>query len=112
MRRYDDIVKGERVVRLDANGRVNFDIHVPTIYPSDAHLDTHGNILVVDYSNPGAIIRTASMSIDLDTNIAHSNDPVAIELGGHSVLAHGLTANLKAERVRLESQVHGRFQRQ
>jgi outer membrane protein assembly factor BamB len=50
-------IRGSRVVRLNAAGRVIFDIHVPTIYPSDAHLDKNGDILVVDYSNPGAIIR-------------------------------------------------------
>jgi outer membrane protein assembly factor BamB len=50
-------IKGSRVVRLDRTGHVVFDIHVPTAYPSDAHLDAHGNILVVDYSSPGAIVR-------------------------------------------------------
>ncbi len=50
-------IKGSRVVRLDRAGHVVFDIHVPTTYPSDAHLDARGNILVVDYANPGAIVR-------------------------------------------------------
>lgn len=50
-------ITGSRVVRLDAAGHVVFDIHLPTVYPSDAHLDAKGNILVVDYSNPGAIVR-------------------------------------------------------
>lgn len=50
-------ILGSRVVRLDAAGHVVFDRHVPTIYPSDAHLDANGNILVVDYANPGAIVR-------------------------------------------------------
>jgi outer membrane protein assembly factor BamB len=50
-------IKGSRVVRLDAAGKVVFDIHVPTRYPSDAQLDANGNILVVDYSNPGAVLR-------------------------------------------------------
>ncbi len=50
-------IRGSRVVRLDRAGHVVFDIHVPTLYPSDAHLDVNGDILVVDYSNPGAIVR-------------------------------------------------------
>ena len=50
-------IRGSRVVRLDAAGHVLFDMHVPTIYPSDAHLDSKGNILVVDYASPGAIVR-------------------------------------------------------
>jgi outer membrane protein assembly factor BamB len=50
-------ITGSRVVRLDASGHVVFDVHVPTRYPSDAQPDSKGNILVVDYSNPGAIVR-------------------------------------------------------
>lgn len=63
-------------------------------------------------TQPGATIRTPSASVDTDTNIARSSDAVSIELGNHSVLARGFTADLKSERVQLESQVHGRFQRQ
>jgi hypothetical protein len=43
-------------VRLSAAGKVIFDIHVPTIYPSDAHLDMHGNVIVADYSTIGAVV--------------------------------------------------------
>ena len=32
-------------------------MHVPVRYPSDAQLDDQGNVVVVDYSNPGAILR-------------------------------------------------------
>jgi outer membrane protein assembly factor BamB len=49
-------IRGSRVVRLNAAGRVVFDIHVPTLYPSDAQLDARGNIVVADYSNPGAVV--------------------------------------------------------
>ncbi len=49
-------IKGSRVVRLDAAGRVVFDIHVPTLYPSDAQLDANGNVVVADYSSPGAVV--------------------------------------------------------
>jgi outer membrane protein assembly factor BamB len=49
-------IRGSRVVRLDASGRVKYDIHVPVLYPSDAQLDPHGNIVVADYSNPGAVV--------------------------------------------------------
>jgi sugar lactone lactonase YvrE len=50
-------IGGSRVVRLDRRGRVVFDVHAPVRYPSDAQLDRRGNILVVDYSNPGAVVR-------------------------------------------------------
>jgi outer membrane protein assembly factor BamB len=49
-------IKGSRVVRLSAAGKVIFNIHVPTAYPSDAQLDAHGNVVVADYSNPGAVV--------------------------------------------------------
>ena len=49
-------IRGSRVVRLDAAGHVVFDIHVPTGYPSDAQLDSHGDVVVADYSNPGAVV--------------------------------------------------------
>jgi outer membrane protein assembly factor BamB len=50
-------ITGSRVVRLDARGRVVFDIHVPVRYPSDAQLDASGNVIVVDYADPGAVLR-------------------------------------------------------
>lgn len=50
-------IGGSRVVRLSPEGRVVFDIHVPVRYPSDAQLDADGNVIVVDYSNPGAVLR-------------------------------------------------------
>jgi hypothetical protein len=52
-------IHGSRVVRLDARGRVVFDVHVPATYPSDAQLDASGSIVVVDYANPGAILRVS-----------------------------------------------------
>jgi DNA-binding beta-propeller fold protein YncE len=50
-------ITGSRIVRLDARGHVVFDIRAPVTYPSDAQLDGAGNIIVVDYSNPGAVVR-------------------------------------------------------
>jgi outer membrane protein assembly factor BamB len=49
-------IHGSRVVRLDANGKVLFDIHVPAVYPSDAQLDANGNVVLADYANPGAVL--------------------------------------------------------
>jgi hypothetical protein len=52
-------IGGSRIVRLGPTGNVVFDIHVPVSYPSDAQLDTTGDVLVVDYSKPGAILRVS-----------------------------------------------------
>ena len=49
-------IHGSRVVRLSPTGRVLFDIHVPVQYPSDAQFDSQGNVIVVDYSTPGAVV--------------------------------------------------------
>ena len=49
-------IHGSRVVRLSPTGQVLFDIHVPVQYPSDAQLDSQGNVIVVDYSTPGAVV--------------------------------------------------------
>ena len=52
-------IRGSRVVRLDAAGRVVFDIHVPVSYPSDAQLDGAGNVIVADYAAPGAVVKVS-----------------------------------------------------
>jgi outer membrane protein assembly factor BamB len=49
-------IRGSRVVRLSASGKVLFDIHVPVAYPSDAHLDRNGDVVVADYSTIGAVV--------------------------------------------------------
>lgn len=49
-------INGSRVVRLTASGRVVFDIQVPLHYPSDAQRLASGDVLVVDYNRPGAVI--------------------------------------------------------
>lgn len=50
-------IGGSRVVRLSPQGKVVFDIHAPVTYPSDAQIEANGDVLIVDYSNPGAILR-------------------------------------------------------
>jgi outer membrane protein assembly factor BamB len=52
-------IAGSRVVRLAADGHVIFDIHVPVRYPSDAQLDSAGNVIVADYASPGAVVRVS-----------------------------------------------------
>lgn len=49
-------IGGSRVIRLSASGRVIFNVHVPASYPSDAQLDVHGNVVLADYANPGAVL--------------------------------------------------------
>ena len=49
-------IHGSRVVRLSPTGRVLFDFHLPVAYPSDAQIDSRGEVIVVDYSNPGSVV--------------------------------------------------------
>ncbi|MFZ5852988.1 MAG: PQQ-binding-like beta-propeller repeat protein [Chloroflexota bacterium] len=49
-------ITGSRVVRLSADGKVVFDIHVPVAYPSDAQLDANGNVVVADFSTYGQVV--------------------------------------------------------
>ena len=49
-------ITGSRVVRLAADGHVVFDIHVPVAYPSDAQLDSRGNVVVADFSTIGQVV--------------------------------------------------------
>ena len=49
-------IGGSWVDRLDASGRLVWSVHLAGIaYPSDAQLLPNGNVLVVDYSSPGAV---------------------------------------------------------
>ena len=49
-------INGSRVVRLSPTGKVLFDFHVPVAYPSDAQINAQGDVIVVDYSNPGSVV--------------------------------------------------------
>lgn len=60
---------------------------------------------------PPAIVRTEHMQLDVDASIATTKDPVRIEMGPQSIRARGLRADLKADRLRLESSVNGRYTR-
>jgi LPS export ABC transporter protein LptC len=52
-------------------------------------------------------IRTTTLGIDMDARRVHSDAPVQITWGRDLVTAVGLSADLKADTLRLESKVHG-----
>lgn len=58
-----------------------------------------------------AVITTEELKLDVDRSIATTSAPVRIELAPHAVTARGLRADLKRDRVQLESSVNGRFTR-
>jgi len=82
------VPEAARVVHLEGNVRI------------------HGAL-----SDPGpeALIDTDSLDFDTETSIARTDDDVRVAMGMNALTAHGLTADLKQGRVRLESRVHGKF---
>jgi lipopolysaccharide export system protein LptC len=62
-------------------------------------------------ATPPAVVHTEHMQLDVDASIATTKDPVRIEMGPQSIRARGLRADLKADRLRLESNVNGRYTR-
>ena len=76
-------------------------------------VDVAGNVRLEgapSASNPTpAIMHADTMSYDIANGIASTKDDVRIDFGKHVQTAHGLTANLKDQTIRLESRVNGRF---
>jgi LPS export ABC transporter protein LptC len=56
-----------------------------------------------------AVIETPTLEFDTEQSIASTSDDVRIVMGTRALTAHGLDADLKQHRVRLESRVHGQF---
>ena len=80
--------------------------------PGSRVLNLSGDVRIVgkppEDSEP-AVIRTERLMLNTDTNIASTRDRVDIEWGNRRLSTMGLVADLKAEKLQLESTVHGRF---
>ena len=59
---------------------------------------------------PPAVVRTDSLALDHNTQVASTRDPVSIETPEGTLSGVGMTAWLREDRLRLEADVHGRFQ--
>lgn len=80
--------------------------------PGSKTLNLAGNVRIIGQPAPEmqpAIVHTERLTIDTVTNVASTRDRVDIEWGDRRLSTMGLIADLKAERLRLESAVHGRF---
>ncbi|HEY2591704.1 MAG TPA: LPS export ABC transporter periplasmic protein LptC [Steroidobacteraceae bacterium] len=77
-----------------------------------AHVDLSGDVTFSGML-PGSIeparISTDRLSVDTRSQIIETVDAVRIESSGGQLTARGLVANLREQRIRLESQVHGRY---
>lgn len=56
-----------------------------------------------------AQISTTALSVDIRGDIVSTREPVQMHWAGQQLSSTGLTANLKDDRVHLESAVHGTF---
>lgn len=61
----------------------------------------------VQAPNDPMILRTDTLHVDMEKNIASTHADVQIEIGQHRLSAHGFKADLKQQHVWLESKVHG-----
>ncbi len=80
--------------------------------PGSKVLNLAGNVRIVGEPAPDmqpAIVRTERLTLDTESNVASTHDRVDIEWGNQRLSTMGLVADLKAERLQLESAVHGRF---
>ncbi|MDB6097927.1 MAG: lipopolysaccharide export system protein LptC [Gammaproteobacteria bacterium] len=118
--RIDQIDHGNEVqlynvrVNYDAPGGQNWVLFGDTahVQPGGKIVDVSGNVRLQEETTGSAgtaVIRSDTMSYDVPESIASTKSDVRIEYGGHILTARGLSANLKARTMRLESKVNGRF---
>ena len=74
-------------------------------------LELHDVVLqrTADSPNERARIEATDIRLEPDTQIARTSGPVRFAIGTSSIEAVGLTADLRAERFRLESGVNARI---
>jgi lipopolysaccharide export system protein LptC len=80
--------------------------------PGSKTLNLAGNVRIIGQPAADmqpAVVYTERLTVNTETSIASTSDRVDIEWGSRRISTMGLVADLKAERLRLESGVHGRF---
>jgi LPS export ABC transporter protein LptC len=119
--RIEQIAHGNEVelynvrVNYDAPGGQNWLLVGDTAHvrPGGTIVDVTGNVRLQGEESAGdptpAIMHADTLTYDVDSAIASTKGDVRIDFGKHVQTAHGLTANLKDQTIRLESKVNGRF---
>ncbi len=114
--RIDQIAHGNEVALYN----VKFDYQSPNgpawimlgdvahVQPGGKVVDLSGNVRLQGDAQ-GAVIRTDTLSYDVEDAVARTASDVRIDFANHTLTARGLIANLKEHTVRLESKVNGRF---
>ncbi|NJD32050.1 MAG: LPS export ABC transporter periplasmic protein LptC [Gammaproteobacteria bacterium] len=69
-----------------------------------------GDVVMTSAQKQGAaVIRTDRLDYDIDGGVVQTPDVVDVQFGPHVLKARGLRADLKAQTLKLESNVNGRF---
>lgn len=101
--------------------RVEYNVYSPSpwlltapegrVTENQAELELWGGVEVIgDSGDHGpARLTTDHLAVDVETSIARTDAPVALNLGQHQLRGTGLVAHLLEERLQLQSQVNGRF---
>ena len=77
---------------------------------SGTRIELRGNVTMQEQlMRDGTTIRTPALDIDLRAHLASTSEAVNVERGNYHLSATGMEADLKAETVTLQSEVHGRF---
>ena len=118
--RIDQVAHGNEValynvrVNYDAPGGMNWVLLGDTahVQPGGKIVEVSGNVRLQEETTGSAetaVIHTDTMTYDVPDSIASTKSDVRIDYAGHILTARGLSANLKARTMRLESKVNGRF---
>ena len=118
--RIDQVAHGNEValynvrVNYDAPGGLNWVLVGDTahVQPGGKIVEVSGNVRLQEETTGSAetaVIHTDTMTYDVPDSIASTKSDVRIDYAGHILTARGLSANLKARTMRLESKVNGRF---
>ena len=78
----------------------------------ETYLDLSGEVELTRNGEPDSgpmTIRTSSLRLEPETYDVRTDAPVSLWFGNRRLDAVGLNANLKAERLALESSIHGEF---
>jgi LPS export ABC transporter protein LptC len=81
--------------------------HMP---PDRRSLLLSGDVVITGAEARGtAVIRTDRLEYDVDGGIVQTAEPVSVRFGDHELSGRGLVVRLNEGALKLESNVHGRF---
>ena len=109
-----------RLLLSDVAVRYQPDTQVPWVltategqaFLDETFLDFSGEVELTRTEEPESgpmVIRTSSLRLEPATFDVRTDDPVSLYFGSERLDAIGLSANLKAEQLALESSIHGEF---